>query len=176
MPALWRLSALSRRTPLSPLRLRIYLKRLGEQRPIDIAMCAASLLLLLIPTVGSVIPIPAPPVNFFPYAYLVYLLAGIGSILPSMRASPRRSVRSIRISSRATLDSAMFRCQLNSGNRERQGCMSRGARAPFPSRDTEIDRHGRDLRITVMAVSAFYSAPGCASGPALGMKSALASA
>ena len=59
----------------------VYLKRLGEQRPIDIAMCAASLLLLLIPTVGSVIPIPAPPVNYFPYAYLVYLLAGIGWIL-----------------------------------------------------------------------------------------------
>jgi hypothetical protein len=36
---------------------------------------------LLIPTVGSVIPIPAPPVNYFPYAYVVYLLIGIGWIL-----------------------------------------------------------------------------------------------
>jgi amino acid transporter len=59
----------------------VYLKRLGEQRPIDLAMCAASLLLLLIPAVGSVIPIPAPPVNYFPYAYLVYLFAGIAWIL-----------------------------------------------------------------------------------------------
>jgi hypothetical protein len=38
-------------------------------------------MLLMIPTVGSVIPAPAPPVNYFPYAYIVYLLAGIGWIL-----------------------------------------------------------------------------------------------
>ncbi len=44
-------------------------------------MCAASLVLLMIPAVGSVIPIPDPPVNYFPYAYLVYLLVGIGWIL-----------------------------------------------------------------------------------------------
>jgi len=55
----------------------VYLKRLGEQRPIDLVMCAASLVLLMIPTVGSVIPIPDPPVNYFPYAYLVYLAVGI---------------------------------------------------------------------------------------------------
>ena len=55
----------------------VYLKRLGEQRPIDLAMCAASLVLLMIPTVGSVIPVPAPPVNYFPYMYLAYLLVGI---------------------------------------------------------------------------------------------------
>jgi amino acid transporter len=59
----------------------VYLKRLGEQRPIDLWMCAASLVLLLIPTVGSVIPVPAPPVNYFPYAYAVYLVAGIAWIL-----------------------------------------------------------------------------------------------
>ena len=55
----------------------VYLKGLGEQRPIDLAMCAASLLLLMIPAVGSVIPVPAPPVNYFPYMYLAYLLVGI---------------------------------------------------------------------------------------------------
>jgi amino acid transporter len=58
----------------------VYLKRLGEQRPIDLAMCAAAILLLMIPAVGSVIPIPAPPVNYFPYAYLVYLAVGIAWI------------------------------------------------------------------------------------------------
>jgi amino acid transporter len=58
-----------------------YLKRLGQQRSIDLVMCAASLLLLMIPTVGSVIPVPAPPVNYFPYAYLIYLLTGIAWIL-----------------------------------------------------------------------------------------------
>ncbi len=59
----------------------VYLKRLGEQRPIDLWMCAASLVLLMIPTVGSVIPVPAPPVNYFPYAYAIYLVAGIAWIL-----------------------------------------------------------------------------------------------
>jgi amino acid transporter len=59
----------------------VYLKRLGEQRPIDLVMAAAAIVLLLIPTVGSVIPVPAPPVNYFPYAYVVYLLIGIGWIL-----------------------------------------------------------------------------------------------
>ena len=66
----------------------VYLRRLGEQRPIDIAMCVASLVLLLIPAVGSVIPIPAPPVNYFPYAYLVYLFAGIAWILAFRMRKP----------------------------------------------------------------------------------------
>jgi amino acid transporter len=55
----------------------VYLKRLGEQRPIHLAMAAASLVLLMIPTIGSVIPVPAPPVNYFPYIYIAYLLIGI---------------------------------------------------------------------------------------------------
>jgi amino acid transporter len=59
----------------------VYLKRLGEQRPVDLVMAAAAIVLLLIPTVGSVIPVPAPPVNYFPYAYIVYLVAGIAWIL-----------------------------------------------------------------------------------------------
>jgi len=59
----------------------VYLRRLGEQRPVDLVMAAAAIVLLLIPTVGSVIPVPAPPVNYFPYAYVVYLLIGIAWIL-----------------------------------------------------------------------------------------------
>jgi amino acid transporter len=59
----------------------VYLKRLGEQRPIDLVMCGASLVLLMIPTVGSVIPVPPPPVNYFPYVYVAYLVAGIAWIL-----------------------------------------------------------------------------------------------
>jgi amino acid transporter len=66
----------------------VYLKQLGEQRPIDVAMCVASLVLLMIPTVGSVIPVPAPPVNYFPYAYLIYLLAGIAWILAFRARKP----------------------------------------------------------------------------------------
>lgn len=66
----------------------VYLKRLGEQRPIDLVMCAASLVLLLIPTVGSVIPVPPPPVNYFPYIYLAYLAVGIAWILAFRARKP----------------------------------------------------------------------------------------
>jgi amino acid transporter len=66
----------------------VYLKRLNEQRPIDLVMCVASVLLLLIPAVGSVIPIPDPPVNYFPYAYLAYLLIGIAWVLAFRARKP----------------------------------------------------------------------------------------
>jgi amino acid transporter len=66
----------------------VYLKRLGERRPIDLAMCAASLVLLMIPTVGSVIPVPAPPVNYFPYMYVAYLLVGIVWIIAFYARKP----------------------------------------------------------------------------------------
>ncbi|WP_321962048.1 APC family permease [Paraburkholderia sp. J7] len=53
-----------------------YLLRLGELRGRDWFLCACSLLLLLIPAVGSVYPIPPAPIKYFPYAYLAYLAAG----------------------------------------------------------------------------------------------------
>jgi hypothetical protein len=52
------------------------------------AMCAASLALLLIPTVGSVYPVPAAPVMYFPYLYLVYLLVGIAWVSVFRRRKP----------------------------------------------------------------------------------------
>ena len=66
----------------------VYLKRLGEQRPSDIAMCLASLALLLIPTVGSVYPIPSAPVMYFPYLFLAYLLVGAAWIVLFHRRKP----------------------------------------------------------------------------------------
>ncbi|HEY2534460.1 MAG TPA: APC family permease [Xanthobacteraceae bacterium] len=66
----------------------VYLKRLNEQRSIDLVMCGASLLLLMIPAVGSVVPIPDPPVNYFPYAYLVYLAIGIVWVLAFRALKP----------------------------------------------------------------------------------------
>ena len=66
----------------------VYLKRLGELRRRDMAMCVASLALLLIPTVGSVYPVPAAPVMYFPYLYLVYLLVGIAWVSVFRRRKP----------------------------------------------------------------------------------------
>jgi amino acid transporter len=65
-----------------------YLKKFGELSGKDWAVCGASLALLLIPTVGSVYPIPAAPVRYFPYLYLLYLAAGILWIVSFHRRKP----------------------------------------------------------------------------------------
>ncbi len=66
----------------------VYLKRIGELTGRDIAGCAAALVLLAIPAVGSVYPIPDPPVTYFPYLFLVYLAIGIVWILAFYRRKP----------------------------------------------------------------------------------------
>jgi hypothetical protein len=66
----------------------VYLKRLGELKTKDIVGCIAALILLAIPAVGSVYPIPDPPVNYFPYAFLVYLAIGIVWIVSFYRRKP----------------------------------------------------------------------------------------
>ncbi len=66
----------------------VYLKRLGQCRPQDIAVCVASIALLIIPAVGSVYPVPSPPVNMFPYMFLVYLAVGIVWVVSSYRRKP----------------------------------------------------------------------------------------
>ena len=69
----------------------VYLKRLGELEMKHKIGCALSLLLLMIPAVGSVYPIPAAPVNYFPYAFLVYLAVGIAWIVGFHRFKPAAS-------------------------------------------------------------------------------------
>jgi amino acid transporter len=54
-----------------------YLKRAGILRGIDIALSAASVVLLMVPAVGSVYPVPSWPVNIFPYIFVGYLLIGM---------------------------------------------------------------------------------------------------
>jgi amino acid transporter len=66
----------------------VYLKRRGELKGMDMAGCIAALVLLAIPAVGSVYPIPDPPVNYFPYAFLVYLAIGIVWIMSFYRRQP----------------------------------------------------------------------------------------
>ncbi|HEX3973340.1 MAG TPA: APC family permease [Stellaceae bacterium] len=66
----------------------VYLKRRGELKGMDMAGCIAALILLAIPAVGSVYPIPDPPVNYFPYAFLVYLAIGIVWIMSFYRRQP----------------------------------------------------------------------------------------
>lgn len=53
-----------------------YLRKLGELRAPNIAISAAALVCLLVPAVGSVYPVPAPPVNAFPYLFGAYFAIG----------------------------------------------------------------------------------------------------
>jgi amino acid transporter len=66
----------------------VYLKAIGQLQTKDFAVCAVSLLLLAIPTVGSVYPVPAAPVNSFPYLFLAYLAVGLVWILAFHRRRP----------------------------------------------------------------------------------------
>ncbi len=56
----------------------LYLRRLGELRPADVAISALGVAFLLVPTIGSVYPPPAPPANVFPLYFLAYMAAGVG--------------------------------------------------------------------------------------------------
>jgi amino acid transporter len=54
----------------------LYLKKLGELRPRNVVLASVAVLCLLVPTVGSFYPMPAWPVNLFPYIYLGYMAIG----------------------------------------------------------------------------------------------------
>lgn len=83
-----------------------YLKSMGELKPRDIAGCVASLALLVVPAVGSVYPVPAAPVMYFPYAFLAYLAVGLMWIFAFYRRTPSASSRI-----RSDLESAHRRFQ-----------------------------------------------------------------
>ncbi len=54
----------------------IYVKSLGQLKPGHIVICAISLILLLVPTIGSVYPVPPAPVKYFPYMFAAYFIIG----------------------------------------------------------------------------------------------------
>jgi amino acid transporter len=69
-----------------------YLKKRGELKAGHIALCVAAMVLLLIPIVGSVYPVPAAPVNYFPYAFAAYLWFGILRVMGMKHQKPERLV------------------------------------------------------------------------------------
>ncbi len=50
---------------------------------------------MLIPTIGSVYPVPDAPVRYFPYIFLAYLVVGVGRVLWIKRRAPEH-LRKIR--------------------------------------------------------------------------------
>jgi len=67
-----------------------FLKKRGELKAKDIALCVAAMLLLIIPTVGYVYPVPPPPVNAFPYVFGAYLFIGYVRIMAMQHQKPVR--------------------------------------------------------------------------------------
>ncbi len=53
-----------------------YVKSLGQLKPMHWIISGASLTLLLVPTIGSVYPVPAAPVSYFPYMFGAYFILG----------------------------------------------------------------------------------------------------
>lgn len=66
----------------------VYLRRIGELRPLNIAITVLAVLCLLVPAVGSLYPAPAYPVNLFPYIFLAYMLIGATWLFVVSRRSP----------------------------------------------------------------------------------------
>ena len=73
----------------------VFVGKLGERTAKDIVLCAAAVVLMLIPAVGSVYPVPDPPVRYFPYIFLAYLAVGLARIGWVRRSAPDR-VQQIR--------------------------------------------------------------------------------
>jgi amino acid transporter len=67
-----------------------FVKKRGELTSTDIAICVAAVVLMLVPAVGSVYPVPDPPVRYFPYIFAAYLLAGGARVLWLRLRAPER--------------------------------------------------------------------------------------
>src|SRR5271169_3442154 len=68
----------------------VFLKKRKEMKVKDVVFCAAGVLLMLIPAVGSVYPVPAPPQNYYPYVFLGYIMLGVVRLVLMWIAKPER--------------------------------------------------------------------------------------
>jgi amino acid transporter len=71
----------------------VFVKKRNELSTKDVVICVAALALMLIPAVGSVYPVPDPPVRYFPYVFAAYLLLGVTRVLWLRMSAPDRIVR-----------------------------------------------------------------------------------
>ena len=67
-----------------------YLKKCGQLKVTDVVLSVAALVMLLIPMVGSVYPVPAAPVNYFPYVFGIYLFFGLLRVMAMQHQKPAR--------------------------------------------------------------------------------------
>jgi len=74
----------------------VYLKRIGELRASHVVMAVAACVLLLVPTIGSFVPVPPYPVRVFPYVFLAYMLVGSAWLYVAAKRKRESSPRSAR--------------------------------------------------------------------------------
>jgi amino acid transporter len=67
-----------------------FLKKRNELQAKHIVLCVVAMVLMLIPIIGSVWPIPSPPVNAFPYVFLGYLWFGLIQVMSMQHQKPKR--------------------------------------------------------------------------------------
>ena len=67
-----------------------FLKKRGELKAKHMVLSAVTLVLMLIPAIGLVYPVPAAPVNYFPYVFLAYLWFGFLRVMAIRHQKPTR--------------------------------------------------------------------------------------
>jgi len=67
----------------------VYLYRKGWLRPGHIFLAVMAVLFLLVPTIGSVYPMPSYPINLLPYLFLGYFAVGAAWFLTLFKRRPR---------------------------------------------------------------------------------------
>lgn len=67
-----------------------FLKKRGELQAKHIVLCVVAMILMAIPIIGSVWPIPSPPVNAFPYVFLGYLWFGFIQVMSLQHQKTKR--------------------------------------------------------------------------------------
>jgi amino acid transporter len=68
----------------------VFLKKRGQMKVMDVVFCGAGVLLMLIPAIGSVYPVPAPPQNYYPYVFLGYIMVGVLRLVLMYIVKPER--------------------------------------------------------------------------------------
>ncbi len=97
----------------------MYLRKIGELRGRDIAYSVAALAFLLVPAIGSVYPVPSPPVNLFPYIFLAYFLVGLVAFVARRGATKQIGSRSLEGPAVAEASSRSNRCPASTCPRPR---------------------------------------------------------
>ncbi len=67
-----------------------FLKKRGELKAKDITLCVAAVALMIIPAVGMFVPLPDPPVRYFPYVFAAYLFFGYVRVMGMQHQKPQR--------------------------------------------------------------------------------------